>query len=118
MNAVRMMPFLFFAGFALTLSSSAASAASAKQNWTDHCAKCHGEDGKGNTRSGRKLRIKDLTTARIQARLTADRALESIAEGIFDNDGNERMPAFRDKLTEEERAQLLEYVKTLAAEGT
>ena len=36
-------------GFAAALS---ASAADAKENWTTTCAKCHGAEGKGDTKIG------------------------------------------------------------------
>ena len=43
-------------GFAAALS---ASAADAKANWDTICAKCHGADGKGQTKIGQMLGIKD-----------------------------------------------------------
>jgi mono/diheme cytochrome c family protein len=91
------------------------AAAEAKDNWSDHCAKCHGPDGKGRTKMGRKLKIKDLTAPKIQARLDTDDAEQTIIEGVYDNDGNERMPAFKDKLSAEERQDLRTYIRTLAA---
>ena len=42
-------------------------AADAKSNWDDNCAKCHGADGKGDTKMGHKLDIKDFTDAKVQA---------------------------------------------------
>ena len=36
-------------------------AADAKENWEKNCAKCHGPDGKGDTKMGKKLEIKDFT---------------------------------------------------------
>ena len=44
-----------------------ASAADVKENWEKVCAKCHGPDGKGDTKMGQKLAIKDLTDAKLQA---------------------------------------------------
>ena len=41
-------------------------AADAKENWEKHCAKCHGPDGKGKTKMGEKLGIKDYTDAKVQ----------------------------------------------------
>src|SRR5947208_4543698 len=43
--------------------------ADTKETWEKTCAKCHGADGKGKTKMGEKLGIKDLTDAKIQADL-------------------------------------------------
>lgn len=89
----------------------------AKELWSDNCMRCHGPDGRGDTRKGRQLRIKNLTSARVQSRLTEQRVEEAIAKGFRDNDGNERMPPFEEKLTESQRAALAAYVKTLAPDA-
>jgi len=59
MKKIVMLAAVF--GFAAVLS---ASAADANQNWTDHCATCHGADGKGQTKMGQRLGVKDFTDAR------------------------------------------------------
>ena len=51
-------------GFAAVLNVSAADA---KANWDSICAKCHGADGKGDTKIGQKLGVKDFTDAKVQA---------------------------------------------------
>ena len=35
------------------VAALSAKAADVKENWTAHCAKCHGEDGKGETKMGK-----------------------------------------------------------------
>lgn len=110
----RILRSTFLAIFLSSLSTSAALAADAKQNWTKQCARCHGDDGVGNTKAGRKLHIKDLTLAKIQTRLTDDRIRESVADGIKNDEGEEQMPAFREKLSESERNELVGYVRSLA----
>ena len=47
-----------------------ARAADAKETYGKACAKCHGEDGKGQTKMGQKLGLKDLSDAKVQADLT------------------------------------------------
>lgn len=81
--------------------------------WADACARCHGEDGRGRTKPGRRLKIKDLTSPAIQQRLSERRIVETITEGKFRDDGEEQMPSFRGKLTDEEMRTLATYVKEL-----
>ena len=94
-----------------------AQAADAKDNWTEHCARCHGDTGTANTKMGRKLKVKNLTLPRIQSRLTDDRIRESIMQGSQTDDGEELMPSFRDKLTEAEREALVGYIRSLVPKG-
>ncbi len=99
-------------GFTLVMQT-AVWAADAKENWGEHCARCHGDTGSGNTKTGRKLKVKNLTQPRIQTRLTDDRIRESLAAGIQSDDGEELMPAFREKLTEAEREALVAHIRSL-----
>ena len=46
------------------------SAADVKENWEKSCAKCHGPDGKGDTKMGKKLEIKDFTDAKYQVNIS------------------------------------------------
>jgi mono/diheme cytochrome c family protein len=82
-------------------------------NWSESCARCHGPDGRGQTKIGHRLKIKDLTSSTFQARLSSERILETITEGKLDASGKERMPSFREKLPEEDRRALVDYIRTL-----
>ena len=89
-----------------------ASAADAKENWEKVCGKCHGPDGKGDTKMGQKLAIKDLTDAKLQAELKDDQAFKSIKEGIKDSEGKIKMkPA--ENISDDEIKALVQYVRTL-----
>jgi len=70
-------------GFAAAIT---ASAADAKENWDKTCAKCHGADGKGQTKMGQKLGVRDYTDAKVQADLKDDAAFKAIKEGLKDKD--------------------------------
>ena len=96
-------------GFAVVLN---ASAADAKANWESLCLKCHGADGKGQTTMGKKLGIKDLTDAKVQAELKDDAAAKTIKEGMKDKDGKTLMKPF-DTLSDEEIKALVQYVRSL-----
>ncbi len=89
-----------------------ASAADVKENWEKSCAKCHGPDGKGDTKMGQKLGIKDLTDAKLQSELKDDQAFKAIKEGIKDNEGKIKMkPA--EGLSDDDIKALVAHVRTL-----
>ena len=69
----------------------ATHAADAKENWEKSCAKCHGADGKGQTKMGQKLGIKDYADAKVQAELKDDAAFKAIKEGLKDKEGKTLM---------------------------
>ena len=89
-----------------------ASASDAKENWEKICGKCHGPDGKGDTKMGQKLAIKDLTDAKLQAELKDDQAFKAIKEGIKDSEGKIKMkPA--EGLSDDDIKALVALVRTL-----
>jgi mono/diheme cytochrome c family protein len=94
-------------------TSPALFAAEAKENWGHFCARCHGPDGTGNTKMGRKLRLKDLSTDKMQAKLSDADILDLILDGNQEDTGKDGMPSFKDKLAPEERQALVAYVRTL-----
>jgi cytochrome c6 len=107
------IPFLLSA-LAFAAGTSLASAAPAAENWENHCTKCHGADGKGQTKVGKKLNLKDYTDAKVQAEMKDDTMTKAIAEGIFDN-GKEKMKAFKDELSADEIKDLVAYVRKFKA---
>lgn len=88
-----------------------ASAADAKTTWEKDCAMCHGKDGKGDTKIGQKLGIKDFTDAKVQAEIKDDAAKKAIKEGIKDSEGRLKMKAFPN-LSDDDVKGLLEYVRS------
>jgi mono/diheme cytochrome c family protein len=96
-------------GFAAVLNIRAADA---KANWDSLCAKCHGAEGKGDTKMGQKLGVKDLTDAKVQAELKDEAATKNIKEGLKDADGKTLMKPF-DTLSDDEVKALVQYVRTL-----
>jgi cytochrome c553 len=96
-------------GFAAAIT---ASAADGKTNWDSLCAKCHGADGKGQTKMGQKLGVKDFTDAKVQAEIKDDAAFKTIKEGKKDADGKTMMKAF-DTLSDEEIKGLVTFVRGL-----
>src|ERR1035437_1225676 len=88
-----------------------ASAADVEENWAKSCAKCHGPDGKGDTKMGKKLEIKAFTDAKYQASLKDDAMLKASEEGVKDGE-TVRMKAV-EGLSDEEMKALVAYVRTL-----
>lgn len=98
---------LAFASAAIT-----AYGADAATNWTDSCAKCHGPDGKGDTKMGKKLSIADLSDAKTQAKFTDEEAFKSIKSGRTDESGKTTMKAV-EGLSDADITALVAYVRTL-----
>jgi cytochrome c553 len=69
------------------LAGVTARGADAKASYEKACAKCHGADGKGQTKMGVKYGAKDYTDAKVQADLKDDAAIKAIKEGLKDKDG-------------------------------
>ena len=88
-----------------------AHAADAKDNWDKSCAKCHGKDGKGQTKMGEKLGIKDYTDPKVQAEMKDDEAFKAIKEGLKSKDGRTQMkPA--EGLTDDEIKALVKHMRS------
>ena len=106
MNKISLLVMSAFAASVLTVA-----AADVKETWEKTCAKCHGADGKGDTKMGKKLDIKDLTDAKTQASLKDEEMLKAVKEGVKDGDKTRMKPA--EGLSDDEMKALVAYVRTL-----
>lgn len=70
------------------------------------CVLCHGEDGSGNTPSGKALKAKDLRAEETQKKSDAE-----ISEVI--TKGRKTMPAFGQNLKPDQIQQLVAYIHHL-----
>ncbi|MEI6196576.1 MAG: cytochrome c [Verrucomicrobiota bacterium] len=95
-------------GLAATLSTKGAEA---KENWTTLCAKCHGADGKSDTKIGAKLGAKNFTDATVQASFKDEEAFKAIKEGKKDKEDKTLMKPF-DTLSDDEVKALVAYVRS------
>src|SRR5579859_4663786 len=84
----------------------------AKDNWDTLCAKCHGPEGKGDTKMGTKLGCKDFTDAAVQADIKDDAAFKALKEGLKSDDGKTLMKPF-EQLSDDDIKALVTYVRTL-----
>lgn len=92
-------------------TASNAFAGDAKEIFTRDCVKCHGEDGKGQTKMGGKVGVKDFTAAEVQAKMDDAAMAKAIKEGIKDSDGKVKMKPYGDTITDEEIKTLVELVR-------
>jgi cytochrome c553 len=95
-------------GFAVAWT---ASAADSKENWNKLCARCHGEDGRGQTNIGKKLGARDYTDPKIQAALTDAAAFKATKKGLKDKDGKTLMKPY-DNLSDDDIKGLVAYLRT------
>jgi cytochrome c553 len=95
---------------AIAVAALSARAEDAKTTYDASCAKCHGAEGKGDTKMGQKLGVKDFTDAKVQADLKDDAAIKAIKEGLKDADGKTLMkPA--EGLSDDDIKGLVAYMR-------
>src|SRR5437660_12925681 len=90
---------IIFLGWIICPSGFAAQGDAANL-FKSKCVMCHGDDGSGNTPSGKALKAKDLRSEETQKKSDAE-----IAEVI--TKGRNKMPAFGQKLKPEQIQQLV-----------
>lgn len=96
---------------ALAISALAANAADAKAIYEKSCAKCHGKEGKGDTKMGQKLGAKDYSDAKVQEALKDEDAFKAIKEGLKDKDGKVAMKPAED-LSDADIKALVAFMRT------
>jgi cytochrome c6 len=102
---------LQLAGSLFLLAAALSYAAPASENWDNLCAKCHGADGKGQTKLGKKLSLKDYTDAKVQAEFKDEELTKAITEGVKDKNGKEKMKAFSPELSPAEVTDLVAHIR-------
>ncbi|HXG59043.1 MAG TPA: cytochrome c [Thermoanaerobaculia bacterium] len=71
------------------------------------CAVCHGEDGSGNTKMGKTMKLRPLGSPEVQKQ--TDKELYA-----WTAEGKGKMPAYKNKLSEEDINALVAFMRTLA----
>src|SRR5258707_7105628 len=108
-NNISMKKLLVITCALLMAGAVSVKAADAKEIWAKDCAKCHAEDGKGKTKMGEKLGVKDYTDAKVQADMKDEKMTKAIKEGIKEDDKT-KMKAVTE-LSDDEVKALVAYVR-------
>jgi cytochrome c553 len=100
------------ASLALPAFAMAAEDAGAAE-WNKTCAKCHGKEGKGDTKMGQKMGIKDYSKAEVQSQFTDEQLAAAIKNGAgTPKGGSTPMPAYGAKLTDTQIAELVKHIRS------
>ena len=114
----RLKVFVFGVGV-LFASASAASVLTAAETrkgsqidrgrevYTANCGRCHGADGQGHTRMAEMVEPPDMSDPAWQRQRSSSRMVASVTNG------RGQMPAFKKKLSRQEIAAAVAYVRTL-----
>jgi len=87
---------------ACTLAFTAARAEDGKAVFAAKCASCHGPDGKGQTKMGEKLGVKDLTKTTLS---------QADVQKTIETGKPPKMTPYKGKLSDSEIKAVAEYVK-------
>ena len=95
----------------LCSASAQAEDKKAERTWKAKCASCHGADGKGETDQGKKMKLKDMTSAEWHKTTTDAKIREAILNGVKSDAGE--MQAYKDSLSGDQVDGLVNYIHTL-----
>ena len=95
---------------ALAATALAARAADVKEIYEKQCVKCHGADGTGDTKMGKKIGAANFTDPKVQEKFTDDQMFKAIKEGVKDQEDKIKMkPA--ENVTDDEIKSLVKLVR-------
>lgn len=97
---------------AFLVSAASVSAADAKATYDKQCAKCHGADGRGQTKMGKQSGAKDYTDPKVQAGFTDEQAIKAIKEGVKAKGKEVMKPA--ENLSDDDIKGLVAHVRAFA----
>lgn len=104
-SLVRMLLLSLLAMAALAVCAGSSRAQSAGETlFKAKCAMCHGSDGKGEVPMGKKLNARNLGSTDVQSQ--SDAQLTEVL-----TKGKNKMPPYDGKLSKEQIAQLLVYIR-------
>jgi mono/diheme cytochrome c family protein len=102
-----------YAGKTNPLEKNANAVSAGKAVYEANCLSCHGESGKGDGPAGASLNPKPGNLVEVAADDSVDRIFWRISEGGMQAPFNSAMAAWKGVLSEDERWQVISYIKTL-----
>jgi cytochrome c6 len=106
--SVRVFRFAIPALGILFLLTAPLRAQDAPALYKSKCAACHAADGSGSVPMGKQLGVLDLRSADVQKQTDAQ-----LTDSITNGKGK-KMPAYKDKLTDDQIKGLVGYLRELA----
>ncbi len=94
---------LFLVGFSFRGVPLRADTAAAEATYKAKCAMCHGPDGKGETATGKMMKVKDFASEEVQKMSDAD-----LTDAITKGKG--KMPAYK-ALTPDQVKDLVAFIR-------
>lgn len=101
MKKTRLLSSLVFAAAGAAGVALFAAEPHPSETYKKYCAKCHGEDGRAQTAKGKSLSARNFTDAEWQAGEKDAELIQAVREG------EEEMPPFGKKLTQEQIESLV-----------
>jgi mono/diheme cytochrome c family protein len=102
--SVRLRGFLVIC--ALVFCAAIARGQNGAATFKTNCVACHGEDGSGDTPTGKSLKAANLRSLEIQKKTNTE-----LATVIANGKGN--MPAFKPNLSDDQIKSVIAYIRTL-----
>ena len=87
-----------------------ARAEDVKALYEKECTKCHGSDGKGATKMGKKLGAKDYSDPSVQQKMTDAAAIKAIKDGLKDKADKTLMKPSPD-ITDDQAKALVAFMR-------
>jgi len=81
--------------------------------YAKQCASCHGKDGKGDTKMGKKSGARDYTDKAVQKSFSDAEAVDAIKNGVKKN-GKEVMKGYASKISDADITALVKYIRAFA----
>jgi mono/diheme cytochrome c family protein len=101
-----------YAGMKNPFDGKADAAAAGKVIYTDNCATCHGDAGKGDGPGGASLKVKPADLAEVAANDPDDRIFWVINVGGETAGYSADMKAWKDQLSQDEIWQTVTYIRS------
>jgi len=100
---------LLLIGMFIVAAMGLAQAQDAKAIYEKECQKCHGADGKGDTKAGKKLGCKDYTNPKVQEKISDEKAFKAIKDGVKEHGKTVMKPA--EGMKDEDIKALIAYIR-------